>query len=73
MLDWCVDTDEFISCERRMIVALGLGAGLTSGQMSELKWSSGEVDERGVLIHLPDRTIPVTARWVYLLYLDKAG
>ena len=73
VLDWCVDTDEFISCERRKIVGLGLGAGLTSRQMSELKWSSVEVDERGVLIHLPDRTIPVTARWVYLLDLDKAG
>ncbi|MGJ4139399.1 hypothetical protein [Corynebacterium evansiae] len=41
--------------------------------MSQLKWSSVEVDERGVLIHLPDRTIPVTARWDYLLDLDKAG
>lgn len=41
--------------------------------MSGLKWSSVEVDERGVLIHLPDCTIPVTARWAYLLDLDKAG
>lgn len=73
VLDWCVDTDEFISCERRRIVRLGLGVGLTSRQMSGLKWSSGEADERGVLIHLPDRTIPVTARWVYLLDLDKVG
>ena len=40
--------------------------------MSELKWSSIEVDERGVLIHLPDRTIPVTARWGSLLGLGKA-
>lgn len=73
MLDWCVDTDEFISCERRKIVGLDLGAGLTSRQMNELMWSSVEVDEWGVLIHLPNRTIPVTARWVYLLDLDKAG
>lgn len=73
VLDWCVDTDEFISCERRKIVGLGLSAELTSRQMSELKWSSVEVDERGVLIHLPDRTIPVTAHWVYFLDLDKAG
>ncbi|MDK8495394.1 hypothetical protein QP920_02835 [Corynebacterium marquesiae] len=41
--------------------------------MSGLKWSSAEADEREVLIQLPDRTIPVTARWVYLLDLDKAG
>lgn len=73
VLDWCVDTDEFISCERRKIVGLGLSAGLTSRQMSELKWSNVEVDERGVFIHLPDRTILVTARWVYLFDLDKAG
>ncbi|MDU4704842.1 MAG: hypothetical protein E6Y11_08940 [Corynebacterium sp.] len=73
ILDWCVDTDEFISCERRTIVALGLGEGLTSRQMSGLKWSSVEVDERGVLIYLFDRTIAVTACWVYLLDLDKEG
>ena len=73
VLDWCVDADEFISCERRKIVGLGLGAGLTSRQMSGPKWSSDEIDEQGVLIHLSDRTISVTARWVYLLDLDKEG
>lgn len=73
VLDWCVDTDESISCERCKIVGLGLGAGLTSRQMSGLKWSSDEVDEGGGLIYLPDRTTPVTARWVYFLDLDKAG
>ena len=41
--------------------------------MSGLKWSSVEVDERGVLIYLFDRTIAVTACWVYLLDLDKEG
>ena len=39
--------------------------------MSGLKWSSIEVDERGVLIHLPDRTMSVTARWAYLFDLDR--
>ncbi len=72
VLDWCVDTDEFISRGRRKIVGLGLGAGLTSRQMSGLKWPSAEVDGRGLLIHLPDPTIPVTVRWVHLLDLDKA-
>ena len=28
---------------------------------------------RRVIIYLPDRTIPVMARWGYLLDLDKAG
>lgn len=32
VLDWCVNTDEFISCERRKIVGLGLSAELTSGE-----------------------------------------
>ena len=54
-------------------MGLGLVAGLTSRQLGGLKWSSTEADEREVLIQLPDRTIPVTARWVYLLDLDKAG
>lgn len=62
VLGWCVDADEFISCERRKIVGLGLGAGSTSRQMSGTQWSSAEVDVQGVLIHLPDRTIPVMAR-----------
>lgn len=73
VLDWCGGMDEFISCEWRKIVGLRLGTGLKSRQMSELKWSRVEVDERGVLIHPPDRTIPATARRVYLLDLDKVG
>lgn len=41
MLDWSVGTDEFISCERRKIVGLGLGVGA-----DEQADESAEVVER---------------------------
>lgn len=53
--------------EREKIVALGLGAGLNSREMSNLTWGDVEVDEVGVLIHVGERVIPMYEKYVYLL------
>ncbi|MCQ9336919.1 integrase [Corynebacterium phoceense] len=57
--DWTTSNDPFARAERQKLVALGFGAGLSSGAMCSLKWSSVVRDEFGTVIHLEDRLIPM--------------
>lgn len=45
--------------DRKLIFALGLGAGLTSGEMSGLRWRDITVDEVGVVVCVAGRVVPV--------------
>lgn len=48
---------------KRLIVACGLGAGLTASEAGHLRYGDIEIDDLGVQLHLPERTVPVLAEW----------
>ncbi|WP_273415774.1 recombinase XerC [Corynebacterium appendicis] len=48
---------------KQLIVACGLGAGLTAAEAGHLTYGDIEIDELGVQLHLPGRTVPVLAEW----------
>lgn len=48
---------------KQLIVACGLGAGLTAAEAGHLTYGDIEIDELGVQLHLPERTVPVLAEW----------
>lgn len=49
----------FVTRNKRLVLALGLGAGLTGKEMDELRWNQIAFDSKGFVVHLPDRDIPV--------------
>jgi integrase len=59
-----------VTAQRRqdchVLLALGLGAGLSSGEMMALRVSDIEADDEGVLVHVHgkrDRVVPVLGHW----------
>lgn len=48
-----------VADERRKIVSLGFGAGLTASEMSQLRWSQIRFDEQGAVVLLAGRVIPM--------------
>ena len=49
----------FVTRNKGLVLALGLGAGLTGKEMDELRWNQITFDSKGFVVHLPDRDIPV--------------
>lgn len=48
---------------KQLIVACGLGAGLTAKETGHLTGADIKIDNLGVMLHLPDRTVPVLNEW----------
>ena len=48
-----------VADERKKIVALGLGAGLTASDMADLRWGHIRFDNQGAVITLPQRVVPM--------------
>lgn len=53
------ESSGIVADERKKIVALGLGAGLTASEMSKLHWGQIHFDEQGAVVTLPHRIIPM--------------
>lgn len=50
-----------------VLVSLGLGAGLKAREILALTFGQITDDEEGVVVHLPDRDVPVLAEWEPML------
>lgn len=53
-----------VTLERKKIYALGLGAGLSASELTQLRWNQVRFDEQGAVIRLPDRVVPMLADFV---------
>lgn len=59
---WANTTDKRTHT-KQLIVACGLGAGLTAKETGQLTGADIKIDTLGVMLHLPDRTVPVLNEW----------
>ena len=59
---WANTTDKRTHT-KQLIVACGLGAGLTAKETGHLTGAKIEIDDLGVMLHLPDRIVPVLNEW----------
>ena len=57
--DWCTTPNQFVTAERKKLVALGFGAGLAPAEACLVKWRDIETDELGTLIHVATRVVPM--------------
>ena len=67
---WANTTDKRTHT-KQLIVACGLGAGLTAKETGHLTGADIEIDGLGVMLHLPDRTVPVLNEWDRALRTHK--
>lgn len=60
-----------VADERKKIVSLGFGAGLTASEMSQLRWNQIRFDEQGAVVLLAGRVIPMLDPYGQQLHVVK--